>query len=334
MGESTVETKAGQRPRTLRSDAARADAARTGVTRSGGAQTVVQPAAGGARTVRQQRLTGERAEFFAHDVTYVDTIFADGESPLKHARGVTLRGVSFQWKYPLWYCSGVDVRDSTWFEMARAGVWYTEHMVVEDSTIEAPKNFRRCRDLTLRGVDLTHAEETLWACSDVTLHDVVARGDYFGMNCENVTAERLRLVGNYPFDGAHDVIVRDSRLVSKDAFWNCENVTVEHSTISGEYLGWNSRNLTFIDCTIESLQGLCYVDNLVMKDCRLVNTTRAFEYSTVDVDAHGTIDSVVNPSGGLIRADRIGTLVMEPERVDPSRTTIITGDDSRKETRA
>ena len=34
---------------------------------------------------RQALLTGERAEFFAHDRHYVDTIFDDGESPLKHA---------------------------------------------------------------------------------------------------------------------------------------------------------------------------------------------------------------------------------------------------------
>ena len=279
-----------------------------------------------ARIIQQARLTGERAEFFAHDLTYVDTIFADGESPLKHARNITLDNCSFQWKYPLWYANDVTVRNSTWFEMGRAGVWYTNRMLVEDSTIEAPKNFRRANSITLRSVDLTNAEETFWDCTDVTLDNVVARGDYFGMNCANVTATQFRLIGNYPFDGAHDIIVRNSRLISKDAFWNTQNVTVENSYISGEYLGWNSRNLTFVNCTIESLQGLCYIENLVMKNCRLINTTRAFEYSTVDVDAHGTIDSIVNPSAGVIRADAIGTLTLEADRVDPSKTTIITGE--------
>ena len=37
---------------------------------------------------RQAFLTGERAEFFAHDRRYVDTIFDDGESPLKHAHDI------------------------------------------------------------------------------------------------------------------------------------------------------------------------------------------------------------------------------------------------------
>ena len=39
---------------------------------------------------RQALLTGERAEFFAHDRHYVDTIFDDGESPLKHAHAIEL----------------------------------------------------------------------------------------------------------------------------------------------------------------------------------------------------------------------------------------------------
>lgn len=151
-----------------------------------------------------------------------------------------------------------------------------------------------------------------------------AHGDYLAMNCADVKADNLRLVGNYPFDGAHDVEISHSRLISKDCFWNCENVTVRDSFISGEYLAWNSRNVTFENCTIESLQGLCYVDNLVLRDCRLVNTTLAFEYSTVDADVRGTIDSVLNPSAGMIRADAIGELTLDPERVDPSATTIVT----------
>ena len=275
--------------------------------------------------VRQALLTGERAEFFARDRRYVDTVFDDGESPLKHARGVGLVDCSFKWKYPLWYCEDVRASGCTWFEMARAGVWYTNRIAVEDCTFEAPKNFRRCRGVSLRGVDFVNAQETLWDCSDVSLEDVSAHGDYLAMGCEDVRADNLRLVGNYPFDGARNVEVSHSRLISKDCFWNCKNVTVRDSFISGEYLAWNSRNVTFEHCTIESLQGLCYVDNLVLRDCRLVNTTLAFEYSHVDADVRGTIDSVFNPSSGVIRADAIGELTLDPERIDPSKVTVVTG---------
>ena len=112
-------------------------------------------------------------------------------------------------------------------------------------------------------------------------------------------------------------------MLSKDAFWNTNNVTVYDSYISGEYLGWNSKNLTFINCTIESLQGMCYIDNLIMKNCTLINTTLAFEYSNVNVDINGKIDSVFNPSSGVIKAEKIGELIMDKDKIDPEKTNII-----------
>lgn len=118
--------------------------------------------------------------------------------------------------------------------------------------------------------------------------------------------------------------VHNARMLSKDAFWNAENVTVYDSVIHGEYLGWNSKNLTFINCTIESLQGLCYIENLVMKNCTLLNTTLAFEYSTgIDAQINGKINSVMNPSGGVIQADEIEELIMEKDKINPADTQII-----------
>lgn len=229
----------------------------------------------------------------------------------------------FKWKYPLWYAKNIMARDCTWFEMGRAGVWYTQHIQVEDSAIEAPKNFRRCTDITLRNVSFPNAAETLWNCTGVNMDQVMAKGDYFAMNSENMKINGLTLYGNYSFDGAKNVEIRNSRLLSKDAFWNSENVTVYDSFISGEYLGWNARNLTLVNCTIESLQGMCYIANLVMKNCTLLNTTLAFEYSTVDAQINGKIDSVMNPSSGTIRADYIEELILEKDKVDPEKTTIL-----------
>ena len=273
--------------------------------------------------IRQQFLTGERALFHARDLNIYDTIFDDGESPLKESRNIELWGSMFRWKYPLWYCKHIKAHGCTWFEMARAGVWYTDDILVEDAVIEAPKNFRRCRGLTLRDIQFLNAAETLWSCQDVVMEDVAAKGDYFAMNCEDMKISRFTLVGNYSFDGAKNVVIRGARMLSKDSFWNSENVTVYDSFISGEYLGWNAKNLTLINCTIESLQGMCYIDNLVMKNCKLINTTLAFEYSTVEADITSHIDSVLNPSGGTIRAASIGELTIEKDKVDPAKTVII-----------
>ena len=138
----------------------------------------------------------------------------------------------------------------------------------------------------------------------------------------------FRMSGNYSFDGVKNVEIHNARMMTKDAFWNSENVTVYDSYICGEYLGWNAKNLTLINCTIESLQGMCYIDNLVMKNCRLLNTTLAFEYSSVDAEIVSGIESVMNPTSGTIRAEHIGELIMEPDKVDVSRTKIICRDEN------
>ncbi len=273
--------------------------------------------------IHQQVLTGERALFGSNDLAVYDSIFEDGESPLKESSDLMLSGCMFRWKYPLWYCRHVDVEHSSWFETARAGVWYTDDIRVRDCVIDAPKNFRRCHGLTLEQVSFSRAEETLWACEDVILRQVFARGDYFAMNTANVEAEDFTLVGNYSFDGAKNVTVKNAQMLSKDSFWNAENVTVKDSFITGEYLGWNAKNLTFENCTIESLQGLCYIDRLVMRNCKLINTTLAFEYSTVDAEITSRIDSVLNPTSGTITAEHIDELILEKDKVDPTKTKIV-----------
>ena len=284
------------------------------------------------KEIRQEYLTGDRALFNGENLKIYDTIFADGESPLKESHDIELYGSMFKWKYPLWYCKNITAEDCTWFEMGRAGVWYTDKITVKNAVIEAPKNFRRCHGVTLQNVNFPNAAETLWNCEDVIMEQVTARGDYFAMNSRNMKLRDFQLVGNYSFDGVKNMEIHNARLLSKDAFWNSENVTVYDSFISGEYLGWNARNLTLINCTVESLQGMCYIDNLVMKNCRLLNTTLAFEYSTVDAEINGKIDSVMNPSGGSIRADYIKELIVEKDKVDPDKTVItcIMDQDSEK----
>ena len=244
------------------------------------------------KEIRQEFLTGERALFQGKDLKIYDTIFDDGESPLKESNNIELYGSMFKWKYPLWYANNI-------------------------------KNFRRCHDITLKNVSIPDAAETLWSCDQVTMEHVLARGDYFAMNSQNMDIRDFTLYGNYSFDGVQNVEIHNAKMLSKDAFWNSDHVTVYDSFISGEYLGWNAKNLTLVNCTIESLQGMCYIDNLVMKNCKLINTTLAFEYSTVDAQIDSKIDSVLNPSGGVIRADYIENLIIESDKVDPGKTTII-----------
>ena len=266
--------------------------------------------------------TGERALFASSDLNIKGAHFHSGESPLKESRGLDLAGCEFSWKYPLWYCKDVNVIDTVFNEGARSGIWYTDNISMTRCVIDAPKMFRRSGSIRLEDVRFSNAQETMWNCSDVELLGVHIKGDYFGFCSTDIYAENLDVDGNYIFDGAKNVTVKNSRLISKDAFWNCEDVLVENCEIVGEYLGWNSKNIAFINCTIESNQGMCYMDNVVMRGCKLINTDLCFEYCSVDAEIDSHIDSVKNPTSGRIVAESIGEIIHEPDMVDVSATTI------------
>lgn len=275
------------------------------------------------QNVTRENLFGERALFNSNDLHITECVFDNGESPLKESSNIEINECLFRWKYPLWYCNNIKADRCTFFDMARAGIWYTKNIEVKNTVYQAPKGFRRCDNLTLENIAFTHAQETLWSCNDVKIKDVTVKGDYFAMNCSNMEIDNLTLDGNYSFDGVKNMTIRNSHLISKDAFWNTENVTVYDSFITGEYLGWNAKNLTLVNCVIESLQGMCYVDNLVMKDCKLFNTNLAFEYSNVNAEITGDVISVLNPKSGTIKAEHIGELIIEKDKIDPSATKII-----------
>lgn len=269
-------------------------------------------------TKENQILTGERAEYFSEAANYVNCVFKDGESPLKHGKDIKIENCQFEYKYPLWNVENVTVENSTFYELGKSGLWYVKNLCLKDTRIIAPKEFRRSSGITLENVVFENAAETFWTCSDIKLKDVKATGDYFAMNSQKFYADNFTLDGNYFLDGGKDIEIHNSHINSKDAFWNCENVTVYDSYINGEYLGWYSKNLRFVNCTIESDQGLCYVDGLKMENCTLINTVLSFEYSSnVEAEIKGKIDSVKNPVSGTIKADEIGTLILNPKRCNP-----------------
>ena len=272
--------------------------------------------------IRQQYLTGERALYNTHNATIIDTTFDNGESPLKESSDLKIYNSIFKWKYPLWYSKNVYLKNTSLIELARSGIWYTTNVTFEDSTIAVPKTFRRSKDITLKNTTLPVAEETFWMCEGINLENVSSNGNYFMMNSHNILINGLNHNGNYLLDGAKNVEIHNARIISKDAFWNCENVVVYDSTIIGEYLGWNSKNIKFVNCTIDSLQGMCYIDGIVMENCKLLNTNLSFEYSKVDATIDSKIDSVKNPISGRIKAKGIGEIILDEDLIDPNKTKI------------
>ncbi len=271
--------------------------------------------------------TGERSLFKSQDIEVNDCEFGFGESPLKESNNVLINNSSFKWKYPLWYSKNIEARNIALTSDARSGIWYSENIFIKDSVIDAPKTFRRSKLITLENVSLNNATETMWSCNDITLKNVQVKGDYFAMNSKNMIIDNLTLDGNYFFDGGENLTITNSMLNSKDAIWNAKNVTLKNCHIVGEYIGWNSQDITFIDCVISSHQGFCYMNNVKLINCQIIDSDLCFEFSSnVDAIITSKMTSIKNPLSGEIKVKGVDELILDDKIIDPKNVKIIIND--------
>lgn len=251
---------------------------------------------------------------FASQDLYLENVTIHvGESALKECARVEAVNCRFEGKYPFWHNDGFVVRHCLFTEGARAALWYSRHLQMSDTLVEAPKMFREMDDIHLENVQLPHAAETLWYCRNVVLKNVeVKEADYLFMHSENIHIEDYRQQGNYSFQYCRNVEIRRAVIDSKDAFWNSENVTVYDSEIDGEYLGWHSHNLRLVNCKISGTQPLCYAQDLVLENCIFApDADLAFEYSTVHATINSPVHSVKNPRSGCIVAQSYGEIILD-----------------------
>lgn len=276
--------------------------------------------------IKDQEFGGERPLYNTHGLRLENVTIHVGESALKETSDIEAEGCRFEGKYPFWECDGFKVKDCLFTEGARAALWYSRNLLMEDTLVEAPKMFREMDGLTLRRVRIPNAAETLWRCSNVVLDDVqINKGDYLFMHSHDIKVYGLKLQGNYSFQYCRNVEIHDSVLDSKDAFWETENVCVYDSFLNGEYLAWYSKNLRLVNCRIAGTQPLCYADGLVLENCTFdPDADLSFEYSSVQADVRGNITSVKNPRTGRIVADSYGEIILNDDIKAPGNCRVET----------
>ena len=150
-----------------------------------------------------------------------------------------------------------------------------------------------------------------------SLADTSVTAEYLFLDSHDVVLDRVQMKGKYSFQYMENLQIRDSYLDTKDAFWHSKNVTVINSTLKGEYLAWFSENLTLIDCHIIGTQPLCYCKGLKLQNCTMEATDLSFEYSEVEADVRGHVDSIKNPKCGSITVDSVGEIIMTDDVVMP-----------------
>ena len=254
----------------------------------------------------------ERALYNLTHGEVIDCVFAgpaDGESVLKEARDVALNNCRFSLRYPLWHVEGFVLDHCHMDELTRAAIWYAKDGTITDSTLGGIKAVRECANIAISGSTIV-SQEFGWKSANISLADCDLTAEYVFFDSRDVKLDRVKMKGKYSFQYMENLEINDSYLDTKDAFWHSKNVTVRNSTVKGEYLAWFSEGLTLINCHIIGTQPLCYCKDLTLINCTMEATDLSFEYSDVQADVVGHIDSVKNPRSGVITADSVGEIIL------------------------
>ncbi len=235
---------------------------------------------------------------------------ADGESVLKECRNFSVNKCSFSLRYPMWHAKKFLLKNSSMDDKARAPLWYCSDGKISDCDIQGIKCLRECKNISVEGCHIV-SPEFGWRCKGVKITNSSIDSMYFLFESRDVEIENLTMTGKYSFQYMKNLSIKNSNLDTKDAFWHSKNIVVENSIVKGEYLGWFSENLTFVNCKIIGTQPLCYCKNLKLINCTMEKTDLSFEYSEVEADIKGRIDSVKNPKSGIIIADSVGKIISE-----------------------
>ncbi len=263
--------------------------------------------------ITNQQFDEERALYHLQGSTVDHCIFAgpaDGESVLKESRSINVTNCEFSLRYPLWHVKTFTLTDSKMDELTRAAIWYAENGTISNCILGGIKAVRECQQIHLDHCQID-SPEFGWKSDGITLLDSSIVSEYLFLDSRNVHLDHVQMNGKYSFQYMENLTIDNCQLHTKDAFWHSKNVTVRNSLVEGEYLAWFSDGLTLIDCTIRGTQPLCYCKNLKLIRCTMEDTDLSFEYSDVEADIIGHVDSVKNPRSGTITLDSVGEIITE-----------------------
>ena len=264
-------------------------------------------------TIQNQTFAGERPLYGSRDLELRDVTIGEGESGLKHCRGVKAEHCTFEGMYVLWECKDVLCADCHFAASDRAPLWYGRNIRLNDCHIDAPKALRELTGVELTNTLITNAAETFWFCRKGQLTDVrMQNAEYAFFHSADLQINRLHLQGKYAFQYAQGIEIHNAVLDTKDAFWESRDCTVYDSEIKGEYLAWYARNLRLVRCHISGTQPLCYCENLILEDCTFApDADLAFEYSSVHATILSSITSIKNPTSGHITCQSCGEIIRD-----------------------
>ena len=270
-------------------------------------------------TVIQNIQTGQERAFYGSKNVHFKNITIDGieqgESAFKECRNITLEETNIVLKYCVWHCHNITLYKTVIDVNSRASIWYCENIEIINCKLNGVKACRNCSNLTLKDC-IINSDDFGWKAEGVKIINCKISGVTPLLDSSNVTVDGAEFTAKYIFQYSDNIKMTNTTIDTKDCFWHAKNVYCKNVKFVGEYLAWYSENCVFENCEINSIQPLCYCKKLKLINCTMPNCNLAFEYSDVDTDIKGHVDSIRNVLSGKIVVDSLGEYVQDEHVLD------------------
>ena len=173
------------------------------------------------RIISNTAFGGERPLFESHDLRLENVIIHAGESAIKECSNIEAVNCRFEGNYPFWHVHGFVI-DRCFFDVGgRSALWYSDHLKMTDTRIDAPKMFREMHDIEIENVEMNDADEVFWRCQNLNIRNLKLHG------------------GTYPFMFSSDIRIRRIGERQQIRFPVCEECRVAQcqSHYKGCFLG-------------------------------------------------------------------------------------------------
>lgn len=168
------------------------------------------------KLIKNAEFGGERPLFESHDLRLENVIIRTGESAIKECSNIEAVDCRFEGNYPFWHVHGFKI-DRCYFDVGgRSALWYSDHLKMTDTIIDAPKMFREMDEIDIENVTMNDADEVFWRCNGIRIKNLkLHSGTYPFMFSNNIYVDGLESNSKYVFQYVKNVEIHHAKLLQK-----------------------------------------------------------------------------------------------------------------------
>ena len=140
------------------------------------------------KLIKNAEFGGERPLFESHDLRLENVIIRTGESAIKECSNIEAVDCRFEGNYPFWHVHGFKI-DRCYFDVGgRSALWYSDHLKMTDTIIDAPKMFREMDEIDIENVTMNDADEVFWRCNGIRIKNLKLHGGTYPSFLDSMAA--------------------------------------------------------------------------------------------------------------------------------------------------